>query len=1074
MIRLRPARAQSLLALATITALACASPAQPANPPARLADIQFPATPSPGPVSIRAQVAHRWADGGVQRLALLGDVRLTLGGRALRARRGVLWLRHAGDRIEVFAYLEGVGDPAAPAGGDGLDADVLRVKGAFEVGDGATLTTDLVREGAPGELEGGARGLLERADAALARSAGLSPPEPDLPPLPRYTPSGRTASRPSPLRAPAVWQPAPAPTAVVQAPAPPAPSGPAAPPAPPLAPRPDRAAAVPPPPTGPTPTPGPERGAEAPTPVPPRASPQAPGSTPTAAQPPIFAKEGTVTVAPRNFSVVAGEEESAVTAWGGVWVQYADAASGRTLQLSAQRAVVFLDPGPVGDLAAFRADRVRGIYLEGNVTATDGRYHLRGPQVYYDLRANRAVMLDAVFWTFDEQRQLPIYVRAKTIRQVSAESFLGESAEFTNSAFFDPELSIGASSITITRRPRPSSGPGDEPRPGDTVLWVDARDITGRVMGVPMTYWPRYAGDPQERIIRDIRMENRSGSGAALLTTLNAYALLGLEKPRNFSADLLADFYFERGPGLGVRASWADERQSGAALAYTVPLDRGVDVLKSGARADHDTEFRGILTLEQRFRFDEDWTLIGELALLSDETFIDGFFEDLGETRREFTNRLAANRRRGHTSFHLELSGTLNDFISNEYLLESQGYSVTRLPEATYARYADDLLADTHPGLLTWSSEYRVGRLELAFDEVTAREHGLTTTTLSQRGLGILPDESLGDSLRSRGYTEAAVIRADTRHELAAQFNAGPIRVNPFVVGRATFWDDTFDAFSPDEDDDARLWGAAGLRLSTTLQRVYDSVDSEWLDLHRLRHVIEPSATFWTAGTTIDAADLPVYNQGVEALPDGAMMRLGVTQTIQTQRGGPGRWHNTNLLTLSTDFVFSSSTTPARGPIGRFFDFRPENSNPGDWFVGDAALRLTDATSLTGSVVYDLDEGEPAASSIGLLFRQYPEFTASVDVRYLNPGESTYLTFGLGYELTSKYSVGFGAAFDTDEGQFQYTAVEVRRRFQSSILAVVVTTNEISGQTGIGLVIRPYGAGGEFGVSALGARVGAR
>jgi hypothetical protein len=591
-------------------------------------------------------------------------------------------------------------------------------------------------------------------------------------------------------------------------------------------------------------------------------------------------------------------------------------------------------------------------------------------------------------------------------------------------------------------------------------------------MGVPVFYWPRYAGDPEERLIKDLRVENRSGSGAAILSVINAHALLGLKTPRQFTADILADFYFERGPALGLDARWEGARQSGAIFAYTVPFDRGVDVLKPGTKVNRDNEFRGVLTAEQRWKLDDKWTLIGELSYLSDEAVVDAFFESLGETRREFTSRLAARRQVDNTSLTIDLKGTLNDFIANEYLLQSQGYSVTRTPEVTYVRLADDLLPQVSPGTLTWFSEYRVGRLELAFDEVTARDHGLSFTSLSQRGLGLDPDQTLADALRSRGYFEQGVIRADTRQEVSAQLDAGPIRVNPFVVGRATFWDDSFDAISPDEDDQHRLWGAAGVRLSTTVQHVDDSIDSAWLDIHRLRHIVEPNATIWVAGSSLDRSDLPVYDQGVEDLPDGAMVRVGVNQTLQTQRGGPGRWHSTDLLTLSTDLVFSNDQAGSRGPIGRFIDFRPELSNPGDWFVADATLRLTDAASLTASSVYDLDEGTQAASSVGILLRQYPTFSASVDLRFLEPNDSTYLTFGLNYELTRKYSVGFGAAYDTDESRFQYAAVELRRRFQSTILGIVVTTNEITGETGIGVVIRPYGVTGELGLSSLGARVG--
>lgn len=1081
-----PLRRSTLLLMLLAGLAAAPARAQPATPD--YAGLFQNSPPVEGRVAIRAESARRWNSAGVQRLVLSGRVRLSLGDHEFHAARAVVWLwtspLGSQPRTSVFAHLEDVGDPAEPAGLGVSSSRALSVRGVFISDQGPSLTAGLVRDGAPSsDWPDAERACLAAGEEAITTSVKRARGEPvatDLPPLPTFRVSPVTApapAKPRPLipwpgvalNPPPVDTPPARPTGLSQTPpslpiarppaiSPPRPS--VTPPTP--APAPGPSAQTP----GPAPTPGPQ---PAQSPVPP------PAQTPAPVAPPapidaIFSPGGVVSLSPRNFSVVLGEDETAVTAWGGVALQYLDVASGRSLQLSAQRAVVFLDPGQPGDLAGLRSESVRGIYLEGEVTATDGNYTLRGPQIYYDLRTNRAVMPDAVFWTYDQQRELPVYVRAKVIRQTAAETFEGEGAQLTNSAFFNPELSIGASKITISRRTKPASA--ETGTPATSALWVDARDITGRIAGVPVTYWPRYAGDPEERIIKDLRVENRSGSGGAVLSTINAYALLGLETPRNFSLDVLADLYFERGPALGVKSAWGDPQHSGSIQAYTVPFDRGTDVYKSGAETNRDNEFRGVLFAEQRWTIDPEWTAFGEVAFISDAGVIDAFFEDLGETRREFTNRLAVRRLRANTYLGAEISGTLADFIANEYLLTSQGYSVTRTPEASYIRLADDVLPESAPGVLSYFSEYRLGRVSIAMDEASAREHGLFFNSTSLPGLGIGPDDSIAESLRTQGYFEKGVIRADTRQELAAHLRAGPVNINPFIVGRVSFWDSSFPEFSPDEDDHYRLWGAGGVRLSTMVQRVDDSAYSALLDIHRLRHVVEPNATLWFAGTTLDRADLPVYDQSVEDLPHGGMARVGVTQRLQTQRGGPGRWHNTDLLTLSTDLVFSTTDAGHRGPYGRFIDFRPELSNPGDFGVADLAVRITDATSFTASSVYDLDDNQQAASSIGLLFRQYPEFWASVDLRFLNPQDSTYLTFGLGYDLTEKYTVRFGAAYDTDESRFQNASLLLTRRFQSTLLGLGISTNEITGETSIGVVIRPYGAGGEVGLSNMGSRLG--
>jgi len=1084
------------------------------------AGARFPLAPVPGRVTLAASRVRTWSEGAVRRVLLDGDVRVTLGSYDFRAERAAAWLVRIGDAPDgkpieqVFVYFEELGSAGDPAGAVSMRSDVLPVRTVVVLDAPAEVVGDIVIPTRPSRPEP----IEAAADEALARSLGRdAPASPATPaPTPRFTPAatpgppGRrwVATLPEPLRAPPprLSEAPPAETAERGE------RGAATPRASPAAPaRPARPAATATPSPRPAPVPArvpasPTSPVAAPSEPPPRepapaaaAPPGRPTTRPPAAETPddpspaigvpIFAREGVLTLAPGNVTLVSGEDENAVLASGGVSLQYTEAASGRTLQMTARRAAIFLDPGRLADLVGFTADRVRGIFLEGDVTVSDGRYTVRGPQVYYDVRANKAVMLDAVFWTYDQERTLPLYVRAKTIHQESAERFRAEGARFTNTAFFDPELSIGASTITITRQTVAARGsPLDDGRaraggvdsggsgggaagvgPTRTRTIIGARDVTLRAAGVPFFYWPRYSADPANLPLRDLRVENRSGSGAALKATINAYALVGVDRPRDASIDLLTDFYFERGPGLGVRAAWEEERSRGRVFLYGLPDDRGTDILKPGTEIEREGEFRGLIVGEQRWQVDDKWTLFAEGAYIGDEAFIDAFFDQQAETSREFTNRLLARRLDGNTAFTVEAKGTFNDFLANEYLLQSRGYSVNKLPEAVYARQADDLLAGVDPGLLTHFSEYRAGRVGMSFDEVFARERGFTTDALAQRAFGIGPDGRISDRLRDEGYFEGEVTRGDTRQELSLVTSLGPVTINPFAVGRITAYDDSFDAFSPDEGDSVRLWGGGGVRVSTTVQRVYDELDSRLLDVHRLRHIIEPSATVFVAGTNIDGIDLPIYDDAVESLAHGTMGRVGLTQTFQTQRGGPGRWQSVDLLRVSTDLVWASDDADRESPIARFFEYRPELSNPADAFIADLTARVTDASSLVASTVFDLDRNRQAASSAGVLTQHGPAFSTLAEVRYLDAQDATYINGGLQYELTSRYAIAGRASYDVDEGGFQSTYVEIRRQYASMILGLSIQYDNITGETSFGFVFQPRGASGAAGIQGLGA-----
>jgi hypothetical protein len=99
-----------------------------------------------------------------------------------------------------------------------------------------------------------------------------------------------------------------------------------------------------------------------------------------------------------------------------------------------------------------------------------------------------------------------------------------------------------------------------------------------------------------------------------------------------------------------------------------------------------------------------------------------------------------------------------------------------------------------------------------------------------------------------------------------------------------------------------------------------------------------------------------------------------------------------------------------------------------------------------------------------------PQFSTVTALHYLNEQESTILTLGARYELTSKYDFFFGADYDTDEGGFETTSFEVQRRFPSAVFGVGLSYNDITGETSFAFVLRPWGASGEGRFSGLGSR----
>lgn len=1004
--------------------------------------------PVSGDLMFRATRVYSFSEGTCQRLVLIGDVRIKIAEHQLSARKASIWLQPAGPdgSRKILAYLSEFGAPTDSVENSKISADELPVRANVIPAGGIQLQADLLLDGAPpdngdfaadGMFASRAEDAFIRlmsnetdplADSAVAEAASIL--DERIVPLRESQRRERfSLGLPDPFLVEDTKgvPKAPAPIVAVES----------------------------------------------------SESNDATSSTPIANDLPtprrattkremIISPRGTITIAPKDLTFVSGETENCLIASGGVIVQYTEPA-GRAIEMRAQRVVVFFEPGQGDQSTQIDAGTVRGLYLEGEVAAGDGRYTLRAPQMYYDIKANRAVALDAVFWTYDEQRKLPLYVRAKAIHQEASAQFTARNATLTNSAFLNPELSIGASSVTITRRASPVSRTANADDAAATQgTQVEAKGVVGRLAGVPVAYLPGYKGDIERFPVKDLRIENYSGSGASLRAKWDMYSLVGLERNKRVQADLLTDIFAERGVGLGTDVRWKSDTSDGSVYAWTLPGDRGIDVMKSGSRINRDGDTRGVLLAEHRHKVDDHWTILGEVAMFSDEAVIDAFFEGLGETRREFTNRIVARRIRDNSVLSAEMKGTVNDFISNEYLLQSRGYSTTKALEFRYSRLGDDLLEE-YPGLVTYFSEYRAGYVGMAFDEVFASEHGLSNNVLSQSALGINFDQRLGDALRAQGYDEDLTLRADTRHEFALTTDAGPVRFNPFFVARGTGYDRDFDAFAGTDSDSGRIWSAAGVRIATTLQHINDDAESRLFDVHRLRHIVEPHLTLWGAGTTLESDNLPVYDESVENLADGTTFRIGVTQTLQTQRGAPGAWHNTDLLTWTSDYVVSSDDSPRRSPLGRFIDYRPELSNPGEYFVNEIAWRTTDTMTVTASSIYDIEVSQQSMAAAGLLIQHSPQFSTVGEVRHLDPVDSTLLTLGARYTLTSKYELFAGADYNLDSDGFQNTAVQIQRRFPSATFGLGIGYNDITGETSLSFVFRPLGASGSASISGIGA-----
>lgn len=769
---------------------------------------------------------------------------------------------------------------------------------------------------------------------------------------------------------------------------------------------------------------------------------------------PIFPSAGTFYFSVGDRATLRGGPDSnSAVLTGGVVAQYADSKRGRSLELTADRAVVFFKPGRLADtIGQLDASDLQGLYLEGSVTATDGAYTLRSPRIYYDVATSRSIVLDAVFWTTEESSGMPLYVRADALRQEASDQFSADRASLSNTAFFEPHFSVGANDLTVRVNPQDQNGVVVGGR-----AVVNASNITMQGQGVPFFWFPRFEGDPENFPLKDIRFTDSNKRGAGVRTKWNALALLGIKPPQGLNADLQLDYFERAGIALGLASSWDRPNHKGKLYLYGVPEDNGSDVMSNGREIDADGAFRGLVRLEDSWRPTEQWLIRLDGAHVSDTRFVESYFPRIADSGRELTNRLHAQRTAGQTQFTAEVKATSLDFIPNQNLMQSPGYTVDKLPELRLGQTTSDVFDRTNPGLLTHTWDISYSHMRTRFSEVDAASYGFVTDASAQNAFGTNADESLGDVLRATGQNEDLVNRFDTRHELAAPVAVGPLNITPFLVGRFTAWDTSFDSFSPNEEDSSRVWVGGGVRLATQMQTVNNSIESRLFDVHRTRHIIEPSVTLWAADSSIQSTDLPVYDDDVENLAEGSMMRVGLDQTWQTKRGGAGRWRSVDLFTFDAEYVWASDRADEDDPINRYFDPRPELSRPGEFARVAATWQTTEIISMAGETIHDFDTGKNQRSSMGVQVQHTDRFSTVIDARMLETQGATYGGWSANYRLTDKYRASFNTTYDFDEGDFRNFATQLYRSFPVGTVGLTLNYNNDRGETSFGFILRPFG-----------------
>lgn len=767
-----------------------------------------------------------------------------------------------------------------------------------------------------------------------------------------------------------------------------------------------------------------------------------------------------------------------------------------SMEMQADRAVLFTalrDLREVGGASQFTKveEAILAAYLEGDVRIVhtpgakkpDARLHAN--RVYYDFETDRAILTDAVIQSIAPQQNIPIVIRARTVRQLSLGEYRAEKVKLTQSSFKTPSYDIGMRQAYVRQ-----VDTGD-PRYGTMVEYV-GRDTTFDLFGTSVFWFPWVAGDFTERggALRDIALEQSKKFGTGIKTDFGLFELLGKLPPKDTDATLSLDYFNERGPAVGLDGRYGggfvteQTKQpwmfQGKFESYVVNDHGEDDISRKRLLVDPEPDLRYRFNWEHQHFFPDNWQVQLTGALVSDPTFQEEWFRSLWERQRPLDTALYIKHQEQNQAYTFLYSVQPNDYVTSSTLMQEQT-EIERVPELSYHLIGEPLGEDG----LTFFSDNTVGGL---------RFQGSNSPIVFAAPAGTLSDEQERELIRRRqgfratdspglpsygrtGTPTRVTYRGDFRQELDYPVSLGQFRVVPYVVGRYTWYSQSPD---PNESSNDRLFAGAGVRITTAFWRVDDTAKSDLWDIHRLRHVVEPEVNLFTSAQTTGREHLLEYDEPIDEVNDITAIQVALHQRWQTKRGGAGRWRSVDFLTLNVEGNFFNNKPPddQLAPVafrGLYFTSLPEASVPRNSINVDGTWRMSDTTAILADAQYSLDDNSLATASIGLAASRGDRLGYFIGVRYIDSGRfvpraadgtltpqdlhSVVATVALNYELSPKYTIAARQSFDFGERERVLSNYSIIRHFDRWYASITFRVDYIGEDSGVFFNVWPEGLG---------------
>ncbi len=711
---------------------------------------------------------------------------------------------------------------------------------------------------------------------------------------------------------------------------------------------------------------------------------------------------------------------------------------GDMIEFQADEAVVFLaddkfkvsdDKNAADKLLA--SGKVKSIYIRGNIVMTEGDRTINADEIFYNFVDSQALIVNAQMRSFDQDRDIPIYLRANKLLRVSESIFEAKDIVLTNDEFYMPQISATASSIVVTDT---SNLENRATKLDNAKYQAVMEDMRLKLGETTIFRWPKLVSSSENPHlpIKSLSIGNGSSFGTSVETDWYLNRLMGWKEKPGVDSTLSLDYYSKRGLGVGVDTKYQTDTGYGEMIGYMID-DNGEDKLgRSRDRNDiePDNNLRGRATIRHREYLPYDWQMTLELGYLSDKNFQESFYRDEFNTEKEPETLIHLKRLKNNWAFSWLAKVRINDFQDE----------LEELPTAQFHMVGQDLFG----GLFTYYTHNKFGRFR--------QRHG--------------DDSTLTGSQESFTF-------GSSRHEIDMPLTWGNAKFVPYVAG--TFAFDDGDGFSTGlngkvVDSESSVWlGELGMRTSTQFWKVDPTIHSRLWDLNGIKHTLKPHMEF------------SVYQESDDSIDSRNTINIGLSQRWQTKRGDIDNLRTVDWMRFNVDttFVADSADISDVGPDKYVFNDptipmfkRRETDQYGirrNSINADYYWSISDTYAVMSDMNYDIEAGTVDQVNVGITRYCWPNLSWYIGNRYLkrivstsSTGEyyeegSDSVTFGITYKLSSRYTVLFNQEYNFDYGKNVQSELAIVRHYHRIYYGFTISADESLDSSSIVFSIWPEG-----------------